>query len=229
MENKKDEEIMETYTFDEEVTTEPEKIEEYEFTKKKKNHSTLILNIVFIVVLLLITLVSIDIVMVQKYQKGPYFAIKVKEYKDGGTKEYLGLGYKVIKYNQKQGRRDTVIGTWGLKYNTSTYDLDVLDLAIEFNEDATKALKKYDSKFIRVSGVLTNVSVNENKITISYNDEDGKYTYDVVCSMASNKDKLNDFITSIRITAIGTVSDFLYGSPENNPTLYLNDCFAEQQ
>lgn len=30
----------------------------------------------------------------------PIFAIKYDSYWDGGTIEYLGLGYKVIKYNQ---------------------------------------------------------------------------------------------------------------------------------
>jgi hypothetical protein len=32
--------------------------------------------------------------------KAPIFAIKFGGYWDGGTIEYLGLGYKVIKYNQ---------------------------------------------------------------------------------------------------------------------------------
>ena len=38
-------------------------------------------------------------------------------YNDGGTKIYYGLGYKVIKYHQTQGRRDMEIGNWSLKYN----------------------------------------------------------------------------------------------------------------
>ena len=41
--------------------------------------------------------------------------IRTSIYKDGGTKEYYGLGYKVIKYNQIEGRRDTQIGLWNLK------------------------------------------------------------------------------------------------------------------
>ena len=44
-----------------------------------------------------------DVIRVTKHQKTPVFAINTKIYKDGGSKEYTGLGYKVIKYNQLQG------------------------------------------------------------------------------------------------------------------------------
>jgi hypothetical protein len=40
--------------------------------------------------------------------------------KDGGTSEYLGLGYKIIDYNKIDGRKDVVfiplyINKWGIK------------------------------------------------------------------------------------------------------------------
>lgn len=35
-----------------------------------------------------------------KFSKRPIFAIPGATYKDGGTREYYGLGYKVIKYNK---------------------------------------------------------------------------------------------------------------------------------
>lgn len=34
-----------------------------------------------------------------KNNKTPIFCIKFDSYWDGGTKEYLGLGYKIIKYH----------------------------------------------------------------------------------------------------------------------------------
>ena len=169
-----------------------------------------------------------DVVAVKKYQKGPYFAINTKTYKDGGSKEYTGIGYKVIKYNQKQGRKDMVIGTWGLKYNNKVLATEAIDLAIEFTDNEAEASKKYQGKFMRISGVLTNVSENDNSITISYEDEDGKYNFDIICDMASKKDKLKEFETSIRITAQGTVYDYEFKSPESNPILRLKDCYAEQ-
>lgn len=35
---------------------------------------------------------------------------------DGGTKEYIGLGYKVIKFNKLNGYKETKIGSWFMKY-----------------------------------------------------------------------------------------------------------------
>ena len=43
-----------------------------------------------------------------KEDRPPNFSIQADTYKDGGTKVYLGLGYKVIDYNQMGGRRDVV-------------------------------------------------------------------------------------------------------------------------
>ena len=211
----------------EESFEEYEEIEEKK-EKKSKKKNTRLLNIVFIIIIVLISMISIDVVSVKKFAKGPFFAIPLKTYKDGGTKVYYGLGYKVIKYNQQQGRRDVVIGPWGMKYNSEVLTAEAIDLAIEFNENEAASFKKYNGKFMRITGVLNNVSVNENTITISYTDEDGKYSLNIVCDMASEKKILNNFETDIRITAIGTVYDYHYKSPEEPATLYLKDCFAEQ-
>ena len=50
----------------------------------------------------------------------PIFVVRTGIYKDGGTKEYIGLGYKVIKFNTLDGRKDIVIGTWKLNINNLT-------------------------------------------------------------------------------------------------------------
>ena len=53
--------------------------------------------------------------------ENPIFAVKVFTLKDGGTKEYYGLGYKIIKYN-KMGENGEIekdnweIGSFALKY-----------------------------------------------------------------------------------------------------------------
>lgn len=52
----------------------------------------------------------------------PIFAVKTATLKDGGTKIYYGIGYKVISYNQlpdfsgENNKDDTVFGSWFLKY-----------------------------------------------------------------------------------------------------------------
>jgi len=53
----------------------------------------------------------------------PKFAIHTSTYKDGGTKEYYGLGYKIIKYNVMGNngeitKNNSEIGSFFLKYNS---------------------------------------------------------------------------------------------------------------
>jgi hypothetical protein len=38
--------------------------------------------------------------------KSPIFSVRTAIYKDGGTKTYVGLGYKIINYNELDGRKD---------------------------------------------------------------------------------------------------------------------------
>ena len=49
----------------------------------------------------------------------PIFSIKMGAYSDGGTKEYLGLGYKIIDYNKLGGYDGYKIGTWFMSYDNS--------------------------------------------------------------------------------------------------------------
>ena len=81
---------------------------------KKIRRAKLIINIIFSIIVILIIMVAIDIICVSRYNKGPFFAIPTHTYKDGGTKEYYGLGYKVIKYHQIQGRRERELGSYSL-------------------------------------------------------------------------------------------------------------------
>ena len=105
-----------------------EQIEEEQEDKKVKRTGLFykIINIIFILIIIIIIIITTDVILVGKYNKGPIFAIPLKEYKDGGTKEYYGLGYKVIKYKQLQGRKDKVIGTYKLKYNTTPINIYAL-------------------------------------------------------------------------------------------------------
>ena len=55
-----------------------------------------------------------------KQDNPPNFSLLTEVYKDGGTKVYTGLGYKVLDYNQIDGRKDVVfipfyIDAWEIK------------------------------------------------------------------------------------------------------------------
>ena len=196
--------------------------------KTKKNNPNRTVNIFFIIVVILLLMVTSDIVLVSKFNKGPFFAIPVKTYDDGGSKEYYGIGYKVIKYKQLQGRRDKVLGTWGLKYNVEPITIEAIDLAIEFNENETEAYQKYYKQFIRVIGTLKDIDSYNNVIVVGYEDEDGKYTIDIRCNMATDYSYLEDLSLGEEITIIGNVTKYSYKTEKSMSRLYLDNVFAEQ-
>ncbi len=215
-----------------------EDLEEYEieddFVEKKKDPDSgkklfkKIINIILIILFIFIILAVIDVICVTKLNKGPYFAVPVHTYDDGGTKEYYGLGYKVIKYHQVQGRRDIEIGSWALKYNVEPIYSEIVDLAIEFNNDENASYKKYYKQLLVVTGSLKEVDKKHNKIVLSFDDEDGKYNLDVVCNMETDKDNLNILEPKYEISAMGTMIDYDHKTNENPATIYLDNCFAEQ-
>ena len=204
-----------------------EKEEEVKEPKQKKKKGKLvnkILNIILVIIIAIILLVITDVILVSKFNIGPFFAIPVKTYDDGGTKEYYGIGYKVIKYNQLQGRRDMEIGSYKLKYNVEPIEISALDLSIEFNENETKTLNKYNKKFMRIDGTLKEYNTKENKITIGYIDEDGKYSIDIICNMATDKKELKGLELFKDTTIIGTFKEY----KEKTKEIYIDGCFSEQ-
>lgn len=51
----------------------------------------------------------------------PIFVIQIAQYKDGGSKEYLGFGYKIIKYH-KIGFEEVVKDNYEIKFIFAKYD-----------------------------------------------------------------------------------------------------------
>ena len=64
----------------------------------------------------------------------PVFCIEnpVSAVKDGGTVEFLGMGYKVIDFHTVAGFDDIKIGTWFMNYND--FDSEVRAYEIEFTQ-----------------------------------------------------------------------------------------------
>lgn len=75
--------------------------------------------LIFICAVLIISLFAfIDIIMLES-NKQPIFCIEMLIYTDGGTKEYFGIGYKIIDYNKLGGYKGYKIGTWFMNYDNS--------------------------------------------------------------------------------------------------------------
>ena len=197
--------------------------------KKDKNPRSLkiMLNVILCVLFVMVILVIIDIVCVTKWNKGPYFAIPLHTYDDGGTTEYYGIGYKVIKYNQLQGRRDMEIGSWSLKYNVDPIYVDVVDLAIEFHDDPETAYQNYYKQLLIVNGSLKEVDQEHNKIVISYEDEGEKYSIDVVCNMET-PDIMSILEPKYEVSAMGTMVGYDAKTKNKRAVIHLDNCFADQ-
>lgn len=70
------------------------------------------------VIIIFVLFIITDIIML-KNNKKPIFSLEILMYEDGGTKEYLGLGYKIIDYNKLDGYDGYKISTWFMAYDNS--------------------------------------------------------------------------------------------------------------
>ena len=163
-----------------------------------------VLNFFLILVMAGAFLVVFDVVMVTKFNVEPIFAIKVKTYKDGGTKGYAGIFYKVIKYKQTNGRRDMVLGSYKLSYAGEVYKKSVLDLAILYRDDFTN-FSLLEGKYVVVTGKVLRVSKEKQVVKLIYEDSDNKYQTIVTFKM--DKDANYDELKKGNIVKISGVLD----------------------
>ena len=183
------------------MQTEEEKQKGISLEKEKKIKK--VSTIIMIIIIVIGILVTTDIILVTKANIGPFFAIRTKVYDDGGTKEYYGLFYKVIKYHQQVGRRDTVLGTYSLKYNTTptNYTIEELSYALNNNDD------NYTGDFIRLTGTIAKIDTATKILTITYQDnEEGKYDLTIEAEVISNN--LEDLKTNAHVSLLGTIKNY---------------------
>ena len=195
-----------------------------EIIEEKEPISKVISNIIFIIIIALGIVIAIDVICVTKYDKGPYFAIRTKTYDDGGTEEFYGLGYKVIKYHQEQGRRDTELGFWTMPYSVEPTEISALDLAIEFRNDPEKTANKYAGQFMRVTGRI--YKIKDNELILRYKDPDDAYTLKIKCPMAEKTD-LSDLKEDMEITVLGTIDNFTLATEKTSNSANMSNCFTE--
>ena len=194
------------------MQTEEEKLEGISIEEEKKIKK--ISTIVMIAIIVIGLLITLDILLVSKAHVGPFLAIRTKVYDDGGTKEDYGLGYKVIKYNQKIGRRDTIIGSWSIKYDTTPTNYTLEDLAFSIINDNNNHI----DEFIRLTGTIKKVDKSNKTLTLTYEDDDGKYNLTVKAEVISETFKFNE---NAPVSIIGIVNKY------DNKTITISNAFAE--
>lgn len=238
-----EDEIIDTFNDDFEME-EPQKIKDSDaFTYKEDNdyedadvafnkiHNVgfiKIFNIIFILLTIVMVLITVDIVCVAKYNKGPFFAIKTKTYNDGGSKEYYGIGYKVIKYNVTEGKKSTQIGLWSMPYSIEATPIEDIDFAIEFINDPEKTASKYYNQYLNIESSIKKVDKKNNKVLLEYTDPDGKYTLQIDCKMGSDKNELTNYTEKKKINVKGTVYKFYIKDNKKTNTVYMSNCFIEK-
>ena len=134
--------------------------------EEKKDYSRLLrilnkiaricLNITIVVSLLII----LDLFLISRFEIGPIFAIRTETYDDGGTKEYYGLGYKVIKYKVLNGREGTVLGGYSLKYSDTPKKIDLSKLT-------KKKVDKLENKdFVEITGTVKKIDKKNKRVVL---------------------------------------------------------------
>ena len=99
------------------------------------------MKIVLIVLAVWLSIFLVDFICV-KTIKRPIFMIRTTIYKDGGSKEYYGLGYKVVKCNTLSSNGKVTIGSYSLKYNCSVKPTEDENIT---PTDAIKFSREYET------------------------------------------------------------------------------------
>lgn len=110
--------------------------------KKKKK---IILRIVLVIILIWLIIFYIDFIRF-KINKTPIFCVVGKSYQDGGSSEYIGLGYKIIVFKKISGFHGMKFGSWRMNFfeeYDKIYYPDGKDGKKEFEEYIFKIAKTY--------------------------------------------------------------------------------------
>ena len=170
------------------------------------------LKILFIVLGIILVLGAIFFVIDYdraKKQEKPIFCINIATYRDGGTKEYLGLGYKVIDFHTLEGFDDIKIGTWFINYNDFNEEMKVYET--KFEEELRKN-EEY-TKMIQVNGKLYINNGEESTVTGRCGNMDGQITTNVKQDEVPTQDNQSNF---------SGYPEYQYGA-ENTIEVKIND------
>ena len=201
------------------------KLEEVSVSVEKEKKLKRLSTIIMIALLVFSFFISLDIILVKKAGIGPFLAIPIKTYNDGGTKEYYGFFYKVIKYNEEKGRQDTVLGSWGLKYDVTPIKITQEELAFDFRNEKD-AYQEYYGEFLEVTGTVSQVDKNNKTITLRYNDIEGDaYTLDIIFKMKEEEKVIEKYKHNDIISVVGTLTTFSPKTDNKSRSLILENGF----
>ena len=84
------------------------------------SRKTVVRLFIAIIIILIIAFTALIVDLNEAVQNvEPKFSFNTNTYNDGNTKEYIGLGYKIIRYNIEAGEYHVKLGTLFLKHEDS--------------------------------------------------------------------------------------------------------------
>ena len=125
-----------------------------------------IILISFLVLTILgVILYTIDKDRIENGQNPMYCIVSDSIYMDGGTREYYGLGYKVIKFHKINGYDETKIGSWFMNINDFNDEIEEYEKAPMYmysskEPEDKKELNQINKSNIR--GIIGNLEYNNN-------------------------------------------------------------------
>lgn len=173
-----------------------------------------ILVIIFIIVILGIIFYAVDSNRAKNNRK-PLFCIKTGTLLDGGTIEYLGIGYKVIDFHTLAGFEDVKIGSWSMDYD-------------DFREE----MKEYEDRFeetmgsgvvVIKNGEISNETLIENFLNTNVMDSSEEKTL-IIHDYISEEEYLEKQIKFVP----GTYSDKTLEEKANASVEELEKALEEQ-
>lgn len=146
--------------------------------------------IIAIIVAIPILMILTDVILVKSFKSRPIFAIKNATYWDGGSSEYIGIGYKVIKCNTLNGDKSIHLGFYNLSVskvcNNDPIDIDYNDYEIvdetEVCAEALEEIYRDDDNIYYLSCIKSSTLFlkynNGDKITIKDALNNNKVTFE---------------------------------------------------
>ncbi len=192
-----------------------------------KKRIKILLIILGVIILLGLIFFAVDYNRVQKQEK-PIFCINYSTLRDGGTKEYIGLGYKVIDFNMLNGYNEMKIGSWFMQYEDfeseySAYtekQLNSIEETVEKNIDEQKLLKEIPQEYSMQQ------AIKDGCVVISYNAVFNKSKLDsfITNTNANNENRQSDFIRIVEYTNEGDpiITDLEYKKDDGYILTYDN-------
>jgi hypothetical protein len=100
------------------------------------------------ILIIIFLMVSTDLVLIKIFKARPVFSLSIIKYKDGGSTEYFGIGYKIIKCNTLSGDKSITIGFYNVKYSCDTSSKEKLEFENDFELIVSGAEKCTKEKII---------------------------------------------------------------------------------